>query len=570
MVRNLCNRVVFESGNLIPLIILPKEENGTGLCNPSIYNDNGRLVLNLRHVNYTLYHCENGQLFNNRYGPLSYLNPENDVKLRTWNYYCVLNNDFTIKKCDKVDTSLHDIPPVWEFIGLEDARLFRWDGRLYMCGCRRDVKPNGESRMELSEIEITEEMVKEISRKRIQPPNDPNSYCEKNWMPVLDMPYHFVKWTNPTEVIQVNPEECSSKTVFLSHEKIENIGDLRGSSQVINWGEYRVCVVHEVALWKNRLKQKDAKYTHRFVVWDKEWNIVKISDKFSFMDGEIEFCCGMTLYKNRVLITFGFQDNAAFIIEGDRKIFESFIGIEMGEEKKEKLEGFAPLYCISYEGNEKRREVLLEQLEKHNTTGVYFEVATKESDNANKVTGKFVSSLSPRSVNVAVSHLKTIRRWLNTSTSPYAIFVEDDISLKTVDYWNFTWMDFMNNLPDDWDCVQLGCINENIKELKLKKRDEDVWSAMAYMLTRDYAKRLINMYCPNGEFKLEIPDSNIQPHIENLLYHMGNTYSISAFVENTDFKSNLTDRAEVEKHDVLHRYSHDLVMELWQKEVQLW
>src|SRR3989304_3154877 len=150
-------------------------------------------------------------------------------------------------------------------------------------------------------------------------------------MPVLDMPYHFVKWTNPTEVIQVNPEECSSKTVFLSHEKIENIGDLRGSSQVINWGEYRVCVVHEVALWKNRLKQKDAKYTHRFVVWDKEWNIVKISDKFSFMDGEIEFCCGMTLYKNRVLITFGFQDNAAFIIEGDRKIFESFIGIEMGE-----------------------------------------------------------------------------------------------------------------------------------------------------------------------------------------------------------------------------------------------
>src|SRR4030067_1461238 len=217
MVRNLCNRVVFESGNLIPLIILPKEENGTGLCNPSIYNDNGRLVLNLRHVNYTLYHCENGQLFNNRYCPLSYLNPENDVKLRTWNYYCVLNNDFTIKKCDKVDTSLHDIPPVWEFIGLEDARLFRWDGRLYMCGCRRDVKPNGESRMELSEIEITEEMVKEISRKRIQPPNDPNSYCEKNWMPVLDMPYHFVKWTNPTEVIQVNPEECSSKTVFLSH-----------------------------------------------------------------------------------------------------------------------------------------------------------------------------------------------------------------------------------------------------------------------------------------------------------------------------------------------------------------
>lgn len=568
MTRNLCKKVTFEGGSLIPLVIPPKETNGTGLCNPSIYNDRGTLVLNLRHVNYTLYHCENEQTFNNRYGPLSYLNPENDVKLRTWNFYCTLDRDFTIKEHFKVDTSELDIPPVWEFIGLEDARLFRWEGKLYHCGCRRDVKPNGESRMELSELSVEQDTVREISRKRIQPPNDPNSYCEKNWMPVLDMPYHFVKWTNPTEVVQVNPDDCTSKTVFLSHDKIEGIGDLRGSSQVINWGEYRVCVVHEVALWKNRLKQKDAKYTHRFVVWDKEWNIVKVSDAFSFMDGEIEFCCGMTIYNDELLITFGFQDNAAFILKGDLKLFERFIGIETPERKVEKLTDFKPVYCISTEDNTDRIKVLKEQFDKY---GVACDclVFTKEDDIANKITGKYISSLSPRSVNVVASHLKAIRHWVNNSTSPYAIFVEDDVSLKTVDYWNFSWTDFIKTLPEDWDCIQLGCINAQISDLRLRKREGDIWSAMAYMLRRDYAKHLISLYCPNGTFNLEVPDSNIQPHIENLLYHPGNTYFMPAFVENIDFKTTLDDRADVEKHEEVHHNSHDMIMKLWESEVVL-
>ncbi len=114
--------------------------------NPSIYVDKDKLILNLRHVNYTLYHCENEQLFNNRWGPLVYLNPENDIHLRTTNWLCELNDDLTIKSWNKVDTSKLDVEPVWEFIGLEDGRVVRWDNKLYLCGVRRDTKTNGEGR----------------------------------------------------------------------------------------------------------------------------------------------------------------------------------------------------------------------------------------------------------------------------------------------------------------------------------------------------------------------------------------------------------------------------------------
>ena len=324
--QNLVKQIIQSGGSITPLIIPSDLTNGTGLMNPSIYVDKGKLILNLRHVNYTLYHCEGEQLFTNRWGPLAYLNPENDIHLRTTNFLCELNDDLTIKSWNKVDTSKLDVEPVWEFIGLEDGRVVRWDDKLYLCGVRRDTKTNGEGRMELSELKKH----KEVKRSRIEPPNDPNSYCEKNWMPVIDMPYHFVKWANPTELVKVDPKTNTSETVILK-EGVGQHQNLRGGSQIIPYGNDRICIIHEVDLWKNKLEQKDAKYTHRLVIWDKDWNIKHISEPFSFMDGEIEFCCGLAEYKGDLLITFGFQDNAAYILKVQKEKLIDMLSFNWGE-----------------------------------------------------------------------------------------------------------------------------------------------------------------------------------------------------------------------------------------------
>ena len=37
----------------------------------------------------------------------------------------------------------------------------------------------------------------------------------------------------------------------------------------------------------------------------------------------------------------------------------------------------------------------------------------------------------------------------------YAIFVDDDTDISTIDYWSFTWDEFVANLPKNWECVQL-------------------------------------------------------------------------------------------------------------------
>ena len=72
--------------------------------NPSIYNYHGKLIVNLRAVNYTFYHSEK-KLFQHPYGPLTYLHPENDLKLRTWNYYLELNDECDIRNLNMYSKS---------------------------------------------------------------------------------------------------------------------------------------------------------------------------------------------------------------------------------------------------------------------------------------------------------------------------------------------------------------------------------------------------------------------------------------------------------------------------------
>jgi hypothetical protein len=308
-------KTALDSGGFLhPLLVPPSSMRGPSLSNPSICRSNkGELLLNIRNLNYVLYHSEKG-VFEHSWGPLCYLHKENDLRLITDNILCRLDENFSISSSHIVDTTFLDEEPLWEFVGLEDGRLVEWGGKLYLSGVRRDTTTNGQGRMELSEMSFKKEKVVERSRVRIPAPGADSSYCEKNWMPVLDKEYTYIKWTNPTEVVEVDPASKTCKTVFLSDPKPLNTSDLRGGSQVITVGGHYLAIVHEVNLFSSEAGKKNAIYTHRFVVWDKDWELVEVSDSFSFMDAKIEFCCGMAEHGDFLLVSFGFQDNAAFLL----------------------------------------------------------------------------------------------------------------------------------------------------------------------------------------------------------------------------------------------------------------
>jgi len=324
MADNFVKKALNSGGSIHPLILPVQDLQGPALTNPSIYNDNGRILANLRNINYTLYHSEKKK-FEHHWGPLVYIHPENDMHLRTWNYMCELDENMRIQSHHRIDTSKFPDKELWEFVGLEDCRIVRWDGKLYVCGVRRDLDTVGTGRMELSELEFTESGVKEINQYRIPTPGADDSYCEKNWMPILDMPFHFVKWTNGTEVVKYDISTGKSSQVVLKEWKDIDCIDLRGGSQVIPFGDYRFCLNHETFLTQSPAGRKDGVYRHRFIVWDKDWNIVKVSPRFSFLEAEIEFAVGMCEYQDDYLITFGFQDNAAYLLRVSQQFVKEFI-----------------------------------------------------------------------------------------------------------------------------------------------------------------------------------------------------------------------------------------------------
>jgi len=319
-------KIIQENKGFIKPLLIPAEYMiGPSISNPSIFNFNGIILVNLRNLNYILYHSEKN-LHEHIWGPLLYVHPEDDQTLTTHNIFCELTDDLSIKKYSRIDTSKLDVEPIWEFVGLEDGRIVIWENKLFLTGVRRDTTPNGIGRMELSQLSIEDgHHVKEIHRERIPAPSPDTTYCEKNWMPILDRPYHFVKWTNPTEVVKYCPESKTTETVSLTPYQNFNTSDLRGGSQVIRYQDKYLAVLHEVALYSSPLKKKDGSYFHSFCLWDENFNLIKVSPRFNFLGAKIEFTCGLCEKNDDFLITFGFQDNAAFVLSVKKDFIMDFI-----------------------------------------------------------------------------------------------------------------------------------------------------------------------------------------------------------------------------------------------------
>lgn len=308
-------------GSIHPIVVPTAITDGKATTNASVFVDSeDRIYVNLRRTNYTLYYSNR---FPDESGPLKYLYPDNDVNLRSENIICRLDENMNTLSADLVDMKMNE-PPNWFYMGLEDGRLFEWNGKKYLCGVRRDHIFRGKGRMDLSEIEITNFGVYEKNRYSIPAPGDDDTYCEKNWVPVLNKPFHWVKWSNPTQVVSFDTGTLETKTVSLDESKTYDFPrDLRGGSQVIPWkNNHRITITHECIYNKN---DSGRRYLQRVIVWDCDWNIVCSTREFSMMGGSVEFVSGIAYYKDDVLISYGYEDNASYILRMPKTAFDDFV-----------------------------------------------------------------------------------------------------------------------------------------------------------------------------------------------------------------------------------------------------
>jgi beta-1,4-mannosyl-glycoprotein beta-1,4-N-acetylglucosaminyltransferase len=240
--------------------------------------------------------------------------------------------------------------------------------------------------------------------------------------------------------------------------------------------------------------------------------------------------------------------------------------------QENKLKGLPIVNCISLKESEDRRNILLTQFKEYNINHINFLISERYTENVNKISGKFIHTLNNGTKGCCVSHLQIIEKWLKNTNEPYGFFCEDDLSLETIQYWKNNWKGFIDNLPSNWDCIQLLTVREDNLILKCRERVWNDWGATAYILTRGYAQKIIETYCKDDIFHLELPEpnSNIQPLIENLLFNIGETYTIPLFVENTELPSTFVNKDNDVSKETLHKNNHviaaNTVLNLWKNQ----
>jgi hypothetical protein len=144
-----------------------------------------------------------------------------------------------------------------------------------------------------------------------------------------------------------------------------------------------------------------------------------------------------------------------------------------------------------------------------------------------------------RSVCISLTHMETIRKWVEETCEEHMIIMEDDNDLRLVKYWHFDWEYLMNNLPYDWDAIQLMYNSGSTIYCFLHPKTEITWNG-PLLINRDYAKKLISLYYFHGKYnfkkkmnRMDFPFDNLNRSryidVDDFLGFNGKVYQLPLF-----------------------------------------
>jgi dTDP-4-dehydrorhamnose reductase len=260
---------------------------------------------------------------------------------------------------------------------------------------------------------------------------------------------------------------------------------------------------------------------------------------------------------------------------------------------KDKMKGFPSLNFISIFESADRRRSLYKSLNEYGITNIRPHIYERYKKGDHKVIFPNQEEFpdynwdgNPDSfIGAFTSHLKAIKDWYENTDEPYAFFCEDDIGFETIQYWNFTWEEFFNNLPDDWSCVQLSLTRTEPTmfvffdpEVCFRHRCWCDWSAYAYLINRDRAKKLLDTYYDGETFIFEYKGSDKEirklqgetwpyaPGIETIIFSILDdepVYTFPLFVFNPEFETTVWNISQQKNEDNIAGYSYSSIINWW-------
>ena len=214
---------------------------------------------------------------------------------------------------------------------------------------------------------------------------------------------------------------------------------------------------------------------------------------------------------------------------------------------RDKLKNFPPVYYISLEESEDRQKKLIHNFSISGISNYHGLISKRFAESDIHLNGTSQYSMKSTTKGAVTAHITNIKKWIDSGEGDIGFFCEDDLSLSTVPFWNFEWSDFVDNLPEDWEAVQLMWVRPGIGVVELRERFPDDWSATAFIIKREYGEKIVSeYYVSDNEFTIELFEE--RPTVENILYGLGKTYTFPLFIEDITSPSTFINSPEYEEH----------------------
>jgi GR25 family glycosyltransferase involved in LPS biosynthesis len=163
-----------------------------------------------------------------------------------------------------------------------------------------------------------------------------------------------------------------------------------------------------------------------------------------------------------------------------------------------------------------------------------------------------------------LSHLNAIKE-LALSKYDLALIVEDDVCLDFQKYWKKSMREVITNAPPDWDIIQLYYwIDDKFlsDDYTLNADKKYNYTAVAYLINKSAAKKLINKIYKNDKYTLNMD----YPHsADNYIYFelKSYVYKYPYFVHKTENDSTL----HQEHVDEIHTPAKNRAIQAFEREI---
>lgn len=224
--------------------------------------------------------------------------------VQTMNYLVSLDDDLTPQEVSLLDDqAFRPLPPAFPVAGFEDCRLF-WQGESWWTSATvRDRTPAGICQIALLRLENRQPVQLHLL-------SDGETRHEKNWLPVVagSEAMEFVYSISPT--IRLRVDSASGRISREIDRPAPLIArHLRGGSQVIPVDGGHLCLAHESVTFEDGGRV----YLHRWVWFDAQWQLARLSRPFNFQDRGVEFAAGLAQHEKSLVISYGVWDREAWL-----------------------------------------------------------------------------------------------------------------------------------------------------------------------------------------------------------------------------------------------------------------